>query len=409
MRIGYLWPDRRPAVSLTELLMPLTPAVQLDDEGPGIWFDASGVRLHFGDEQRYGRAVLAALAAAGGAGRLGIAATPWVARLAARTADPDEVLLVPDHETRAFVRPLPLDWLPLPQRVRVRLRALGFTTIGQFADLPPESVRRRFGAEALVAHRLARGDDPSSFRGRVPVEPIRCLRTLEPPVATSEQLVAALDALAEEAAAALARCEQVAWHLRVELVTESGRSEPRERRLPRPLRTATEIAAAARALALRHPPHAPVIAVHLLLRELELAGAGQALLLAAAPTRRAERERVWQLAQRQARGRVIRVVEHRPAAPLPEHRWLVEGSVTPDTHPARGEPIRLLQREHGWWLELAGRWLRIVRSGPWERLDLWWPEELHRRTRWVELTDGQRLLLTWDARDRLWRLVGRLD
>jgi len=53
--------------------------------------------------------------------------------------------------------------------------------------------------------------------------------------------------------------------------------------------------------------------------------------------------------------------------------------------------------------------MRIVRGGRWERIDLWWPEERHRWVFWVELADGQRLLLRWETSDRTWRLVGRID
>ncbi|MCM8746573.1 hypothetical protein NET03_08490 [Thermomicrobium sp. CFH 73360] len=409
MRVGYLWLDRLPSVSLAEVLTPLTPAVQLDEERTGVWFEASGVRLLYGDEQRYGQAVLAALAAAGGAGRLGIAATPWIARVAARLAATGEVTVVPIGEARAFLRPLPLEWLPLPRQVLARLRALGVSTIGQFADLPPGSIQRRFGTEALTAHRIARGDDPIPFRGQVPVEPLRFERTLEPPAVTSDALALTLHALAAQAMEALNRLGHVAWRLQLELVAEDGRSTSRRRHFPYPLRTAEELAESARALALRCVLPGAVTLLRLVIDAHGTVTAHQPGLLVEAPSRRKERERVFTLAQRLVPGHVVRVVEHCPVAPLPEQRWRLEGLANEEAHPARGEPVRLIRRAQNWWLDVAGQRLRVVRSGPWERIDLWWPERQHRRTGWVELADGQRLLLSWDARDDQWRLVSRLD
>ncbi len=408
MRIGYLQLDRAPAEPLAGLLAPLTPALQLDAERPGAWFEASGIRLQYGDEGRYGRAILAAIAAAGGAGRLGIASTPWVARIAARLADPDEVLIVPEHETRAFLRPLPLAWLPLPRRILSRLRALGIATIGQFADLPPASVQRRFGADALRAHRLARGDDPTPFQGCAPVEPLRFQRTFDPPVTTSEALGSTLRALCAAAAQELARHTHAARSLCLELVSELGQVERRARRFPSPLGNARELDAAAQALLPRAPLAQPVGLLRLVIEEYEPVQARQPSLLAEAAARRQmERERLQHLLERHAPGRVARIVEHCPAAPLPEWRWRLAGDHGPLL--LAGEPVRLQRRGHRWWLEQAGRWHPIVRGGHWERVDLWWPEERHRRVIWVELADGQRLILRWETSDRIWRLVGRLD
>ncbi len=408
MRIGYLALERRPSCALSDVLAPLTPALQLDEEGCGVWFAADGVRLQYGDEHRYGRAVLAALAASGGAGRLGIAATPWVAQIAARLAASGDVVVVPERETRAFLRSLPLEWLPLPRRVLARLRALGIETIGQFADLPPGSVRQRFGAEALVAHRLACGDDPMPFRGQVPSEPLRYAWHFEPPVVTLEGLGRALESLAAQAARTLAFRGQVAWRLTLECVGERGQSAARSWRFPHPLRSASELYAAARTLAARLSLTWPVTTLRLTLEEQVPTQAAQTALFTESTTRRREeRERVRQLVERAAPGRVVRLVEHCPAAPLPELRWRTAGD--PEAHPLAGEPVQLRRRASGWWLATAGRWVRVVRAGRWERVDLWWPEERHRRVVWVALADGQRLLLRWETSDRTWRLVGRID
>lgn len=416
MPVGYLAIDRWPHEPLPELLAPLTPAIQKDEEERGVWFDASGVRLQYGNEERYGRAILAAFVQAGGTGRIGIAATPWVARLAARLATPDEVIVVPEPETRAFLRPLPLEWLPLPSCVQDRLRALGIVTIGQFADLPLQGLRRRFGADIVLAHRLARGDDPTPFRGWAPLAPLRAEHALEPPVATSDALESALRLLCQQIADGLAALAHAARNIQLELVEEDDRTVSRLRRLPQPLQTASDLFAAARSLLTGITVVRPLALLRLTVEEHAPVHASQPALFADTPVRAAERERLWQAAQRFARGRVVRLREHVPAAPLPELRWRVQGTTHLAAHPLHGEPVRVARRPSGWWLWLEERWIPIVRGGLYERLDLWWPVERHRRTVWVELADGQRLLLARDylARDGTserpaWRLVGRLD
>jgi DNA polymerase-4 len=414
--VGYLAIDRWPHRPLDELLAPLTPAIQKDEEERGVWFDASGIRLQHGDEERYGRAVLATVAHAAGTGRIGIAATPWVARLAARLAAPDEVIVVPELETRAFLRPLPLEWLPLPSRVQDRLRALGIVTIGQFADLPLQSLRRRFGADIVLAHRLAHGDDPTPFRGWTPLVPLRAERALEPPIATHDALEPVLRSLCREIADGLAALAHAARSIQLELVEEADRTVARFRRLPQPLRTTPELFAVAWSLLAGMTVVHPIVLLRLTVEEHAPVHASQPALLDETPARTAERERLWQAAQRFARGRVVRILEHVPVAPLPELRWRVQGMTRLAAHPFHGEPVRLARRPSGWWLWLGERWIPIVRGGLYERLDLWWPVERHRRTVWVELADGQRLLLARDhlARDGAserptWRLVGRLD
>ncbi|WP_448574516.1 DNA polymerase Y family protein [Thermomicrobium sp.] len=416
MPVGYLAIDRWPHRPLDELFAPLTPAIQKDEQERGVWFDASGIRLQYGDEGRYGRAVLATIARAEGTGRIGIAATPWVARLAARLATPDEVIVVPEPETRAFLRPLPLEWLPLPSRIQERLRALGIVTIGQFADLPLQSLRRRFGADIALAHRLAHGDNPTPFRGRTPLAPLSAERALEPPVATQDALEPVFRSLCQQIADALAALAHAARSIQLELVEEADRTVSRFRRLPQPYWTAPDLFAVAWSLLTGITIVRPIVLLRLTVEEHAPAHASQPALFDDVPARTAERERLWQTAQRFAGGRVVRLLEHVPAAPLPELRWRVQGTRNLAAHPLHGEPVHLARRPSGWWLRLGERWIPIRRGGFYERLDLWWPVEHHRRTVWVELADGQRLLLTRDhlpsdgASERpTWRLVGRLD
>lgn len=412
MRVGYLVLSTPLSVPVAELLAQLSPLVEPDGRCAA-WFDAAGVRLRFGSEARYGRAVLAEVARAGGQARLGIGPNKWVAQVAARLAEPGEVTVVEPAEARVFLRPLPLAWLPLPRAALTTLRLLGVQTVGQFADLPRPAVGRRFGPEAVVAHRLACGEDDRPLRSTA-LEPAVLVREApEPPLIEWAQLRATLARLAAAGLAALGRSGGAVRTVTLGLVSAGGQRAERARHLPCPVTDAATLlphlddlagallrpgggldwsdAAGVGEVWLRLAGLAPSAAVQARLPGLEEEAAG-----------RAARERVWAELRRRYPGRVPRLLEAVPAAPLPEERWKLEGRL-----PYR--PVELAVRDGRRALRLEGRWHRVVDGGPVERVDLWWPRERHRRVVWVALADGQRLLLGWERPPGQWLLLGRLD
>jgi DNA polymerase-4 len=410
VRVGYLQLTGPLLVSAADLLTPLSPVVEPD--GPlAAWFDATGVRLTLGSEAAYGAAVLAAVAAAGGQARLGIGPSTWVAQVATRLGEPGEVTVVEDAETRAFLRPLPLEWLPLPRPTLTTLRLLGMQTMGQFADLPRAAVGRRFGSEAVAAHRLACGEDDRPLRGAA-LEPAVLVRVApEPPLVERGQLRATLLRLAAGGLAELRQRGQAARTVTLGLASAGGACAEQARHLPHPV---TELEAllphlddlAGALLRTRLGPSVAVEgigAVWLRLAGIAPPAVAQAHLpgLEEPETGRAVRERVWGELRRRYPGRVPRLLEVVPAAPLPEERWRL------DAWPHR--LVELRARDGRRALRLDGRWHRVVAGGLVERVDLWWPRERHRRVVWVALADGQRLLLGWERPPGHWLLLGRLD
>jgi hypothetical protein len=410
--VGYLRLADPLPVPVAELLAAHSPVVEPD--GPlGAWFDATGVRLTLGSEAAYGAAVLAAVAAAGGQARLGIGLNKWVAAVAARLSAPGEVTVVDDTETRAFLRPLPLEWLPLPRAALTTLRLLGIETMGQFADLPRAAVGRRFGRQAVAAHRLACGEDPRPLVGATLELAVLVRAAPEPPVVERGQLRGTLARLAASGLAELRQRGQAARTVTLGLASAGGRRGEQARHLPAPV---SEVAALL--------PHLDELAGALLRAGLgpsaAVEGIGEVWLRLAgiappavaqarlpglgeeAEEERAIREWVWAELRRRYPGQVPRLQAVVPAAPLAEERWRFDGAV-----PRR--PARLWRRGRVRALELDGRWHRVVAGGLVERVDLWWPREQHRRVVWVELADGQRLLLGWDRPPGAWVLLGRLD
>jgi DNA polymerase-4 len=91
---------------------------------------------------------------------VGIASCKIVAKIASDFDKPDGLVEVPEGGEKEFLAPLPISRLPgVGKKTEQALNALGITTIGQLADLPPGSVRSRFGAAGSVLHRYANGID----------------------------------------------------------------------------------------------------------------------------------------------------------------------------------------------------------------------------------------------------------
>jgi protein ImuB len=170
--------------------------------------------------------------------RVGIADGLWAAGLAAHQAAANKPLVVPKGGSAEFLAPLPVSVLALPgpgspaapagsdrfADLADLLRRLGLKTLGAFAALPAQSVLGRFGAEGMLAHRLARGLEEGTVRGRLPPPDWAVTAELDPP---ADQLMAAAfvgKALAEELHSRLKDTGLVCTRLAIEAETEHGTS-----------------------------------------------------------------------------------------------------------------------------------------------------------------------------------------
>src|SRR5207248_10364173 len=145
-----------PVVASVEAFCPRVEIVR-----PGVCAVATrGPSRYFGGDEVLAAKMAEAVAHVGG--RTGIADGPFAAELAAHKS-----IVVPPGETAAFLDPLPVDVLDLPDLTDL-LHRLGIRTLGGLAALPAASVHERFGGEGLRAHRLASGADERPLVGRVP-------------------------------------------------------------------------------------------------------------------------------------------------------------------------------------------------------------------------------------------------
>src|SRR5438132_3458903 len=122
---------------------------------PGVFAcDLAGTEELLGAPARVARRVLARCARVGTQVSAGIAPTPFVARVVAERTPAGEVRAVEDG--RAFLASLPLDVLPVDEKVREELCLLGLRVVGDFAELPRGAVFDRFGGAVGRAQGLAR-------------------------------------------------------------------------------------------------------------------------------------------------------------------------------------------------------------------------------------------------------------
>src|SRR5262245_14011287 len=169
-------------------------SMTVDGETEGVVYALVPPRaMGFGDK------LLSLAARMGFVGRVGIADNRFTAWAATQATPHVRVRQVPAGTARSFLAELPLSLLPLSPEVQRMLGHGGVTTIGDFAALPPPSVRNgRLGALAL-----ARGEDATPLEATPIGGPVRETMSLETPVSDGEALSFVLRPVAERVAARL--------------------------------------------------------------------------------------------------------------------------------------------------------------------------------------------------------------
>ena len=121
----------------------------------------------------------------------------------------------------AFLAPYPIVLLDRPDLVDLLVR-LGLKTLGAYAALPSSAVASRFGADGLLAHRLARGLDERPLAARVPAPDLAVQTELDPPAEQVEPLAFVAKTLADALREALEHRGLVCTRVLVEAETENG-------------------------------------------------------------------------------------------------------------------------------------------------------------------------------------------
>jgi protein ImuB len=231
--------DHRAFAPVVSAIEERAPGVQL--VRPGLCaLRARGPSRYYGGETEAARMLLDTLRALGLTDvRAGVADGPFTAEQAAKSgaSAAEPVCVVPAGGAAGFLAPLSVAVLdaaslgagaaPSASDDLVGLLArLGVQTLGEFAAMPPDRVRERFGERGIRLHALAGGLDSRPVLPRTPPPELRREIAFEPPLEIADQVAFGMRVTADDFIAGLGAVDLVCTELRVELVGDRGeRSE----------------------------------------------------------------------------------------------------------------------------------------------------------------------------------------
>jgi protein ImuB len=131
------------------------------------------------------------------------------------------VQIVSPGATPAFLAPHPVGVVGRPDLADLLAR-LGIRTLGEFATLSATEAETRFGAQGLLAHRLARGLDPRPLAARPPSADLSVLLEFDPPAGQSEPVVFAAKSLASQLHSQLAAHGLACVRIQVQVLCADG-------------------------------------------------------------------------------------------------------------------------------------------------------------------------------------------
>jgi protein ImuB len=183
------------------------------------------------DEEKLITALVGPLLLLGLNVRVGVAATPFLALLASRFAQPVRIV----QHAALFLAPLPLAALDPSDELSDVLQAWGIRTVGDLTALPMSQVSERLGPAAVELWEKAAGGRPRPLKLVKPQEFFSEQADLENPVEMLEPLLFLLRRFLEQITTRLAQVYLVVGKLR--LVLRFERDVPYQRTFTIPLPT----------------------------------------------------------------------------------------------------------------------------------------------------------------------------
>lgn len=209
-----------PVVRHVETLVPLVQVLR-----PGLLaLRARGVARYFGGEDQAAEQLCQHVPAVGVQEvRIGIANGLFAAEQAARSSTVAQpVRNVPADSTAGFLSPLPVTTVSDDERTVTLLQRLGIHTLGDFAALSQDDVRRRFGASGVWSHLQAQGYDPLQWRPRAIPDDCEVVFESESALYRSDEVAFSIRESADRFDAQLRARKLVCTALEVQLKDEHG-------------------------------------------------------------------------------------------------------------------------------------------------------------------------------------------
>ncbi len=197
-----------------------------------------GAARFFGSEQQAAERLIDAVAAAGAESQVGIAdqlSTAVFAARAGRVVEPgQDALFLSVLSIRQLATEPSLSG-PGRDGLADLLWRMGIRTIGQFAALSRTDVASRFGADAVAAHRFARGEPERGPSGREPPPELDAVLHCDPPIDRVDAAAFAGRSLAGTLHQALMAAGVGCTRLAIHAVTANGEELSRVWRCAGPL------------------------------------------------------------------------------------------------------------------------------------------------------------------------------
>ncbi len=208
--------------ALLTAVAPFSPVVETLELGE-LCFEASGLKRLYGPDQKLARTVAGAIETTINLlPQIGIASNKFVAALAARFASPGKPRIITREEERAFLAPLPIEFLPANDLTKRFLCLLGIATLGQVVAMPKAALVKQFGAEGALIHDLVLGYDDRPI-SPTPEEPsLRSEVSFEEPVADLARLASHANRVAFDLTGLLRRDGRKCQGIALELTLEDG-------------------------------------------------------------------------------------------------------------------------------------------------------------------------------------------
>ncbi len=155
-------------VFLTNRLRSFSPRVESAAGEPGVfWVDAGGLERLYGSLNTWAKRIEGEMQLNGFRATVVVGFSRFGCYALAKAEQGICILKSPRSE-RIAAKQVPIHCLNLEPQMRDLLEKLGINTVGQFVNLPPEGILKRFGPKANLLHKLATGDIRLSLQPEKP-------------------------------------------------------------------------------------------------------------------------------------------------------------------------------------------------------------------------------------------------
>jgi len=273
--------------ALADVAASFSPRVRRTRPGE-VLFDVGGLQRRIGSEAKIAHELLRACRRVGLDGRVGLAGSCGVARIASRVGDgvPDPgprqerlrggsrgpggappprggavaagFTVVEEGQERAFLAPLPLAVLEPPPDLMVQLLSWGVRRAGDLAALPRREVDLRLGRAGVLLHQLASGEPDETFIPDPVRETLKEGVHLDDPLVSLEAFLFVLRGLLSRLEGRLELRGEGFSEVLLEVALEGAERRGYRIALVAPAREVAAVVAMARLQLEAEPPGAPV-------------------------------------------------------------------------------------------------------------------------------------------------------